>query len=136
MSKTNNQKLTPTVANILAGKIVQQIKDENMKIKKDVKTTISKQMLNDPEIKKGNELVKQLVVINNKLNRKYEKYISGKKCWFSEGQFKAVSDYWWKTDNQAPSIEMVKNELLLESFFQDGVNPEQIITQYVKKYTK
>ena len=140
MGKTSNkQKLTPTVAGILATRIVEKIKEVNSKSKSGTKQQIQEDLSKDVDVLKGLKLIEELKKLNTKITQKFHKK------WFNSGYQigpfgtnpeieKHVQDY--KLKDKQPSEEKVKNDLLLESFFSEGVNPEQVIEQYVQKYTK
>lgn len=139
MSKV--QKLTPTVAKILAERIAKEVNEKKKESVKELVAELQDRINTDPDVLKGLKLLKDIVAINEKLSKKYNaKYFNNsyKKndiIATNTDHTKFVQDYKLVAMNKVEP-ELVKNELLLESFFSDGVNPEQIIQQYVAKYTK
>ncbi len=135
------QKISRKIAEILAQRIVSQIKTETEKKGKGIKEQLQKQLNEDVDVQKGMKLLEELKKVNTRIQAKFHKK------WFNpsyqSGPFgvnpeieKVVQDYKLKESVKVPSAEKVENDLLLESFFSEGVDAETIIKQYVDKYTK
>ncbi len=139
-AKKNTQKITPTIAKILAERIVEAVKNSVESDSARVKR-INAEVDKYPEVAEGMKLMKKLEELNAKISKKTAKDINNS---YADYKYFAItsrdkgwiSTYWLKKLYNVPDVEVIKNEILMESFFSDGVSPDTIVAQYVKKYTK
>lgn len=136
MAKT--QKITPTIATILAQKIVAGTK-ENTNDLDQIRDVLNKEVNAYPEVKEGLKMMKQLEMLNKKIKDKIKKHTKKDEVenyfTITKEDKQYVSRYWLKECNPIPSVSTIKDEILLEAFFSDDVSPDTIVQQYVKKYT-
>ena len=133
-----SKSIGPNVARILAEKIVEAIKNSK-EDKKDTLQKINEEISNSAEVKKGLILMEQLKKVNTQLNTKYGKYLNQG---YKNTQFFSVtdknnwvSDYMLADTIKLPSVESIRDEIVLESAFSEAGSPEEVIAKYIKKYT-
>lgn len=128
----------PNVARILAEKIVEAIKinggDNKTRLAK-----INEEINNSSEIKKGLQLVEELKKINAQIIKKYDKQLNNnykKSQYFSTTDKKQwLQDYMTVDNVKLPSVDSIRDEIVLESAFSEAGSPEEVIAKYIKKYT-
>ena len=134
-----SRSIGPNVARILAEKIVAAIK-ENAGDKNDKLKQLNEEINNSPEVKKGMQLVEQLKAINTQISKKYGNYLNQhykKSHYFNITDKKQwLTDYMLADSVKLPTVDSIKDEIVLESAFSEAGSPEEVIAKYINKYTK
>lgn len=133
-----SKSIGPNVARILAEKIVKELKEKNGG-KKEILEAINKEINESPEVKRGNQISKELEKLNQQILKKFNKYLnSGYKnsqyFGISKEDRKWVQDYMLQDNHKMPTVESIKDEIVLESAFSEAGSPEEVIAKYIAKY--
>ena len=133
-----SKSIGPNVARILAEKIVEAIKNSGGSNKERL-AKLNDEINALPEVKKGLLLVEELKNINASICKKYDKHLSksykATKYFNLTDKKNYMQDYMTIDNIKLPSVESIRDEIVLESAFSEAGSPEEVIAKYIKKYT-
>ena len=123
------KKITPTIANLLAAKVLEKL--EQSYVAKDKKC--EEQLKKDPlyiKYMKVQETEKALEKARNelkqKLNKKYDTKDVCLELYYSKPRIKANRNF--------PSQEVIKNDILLDDFYGSATSVDEVVDSVFNKY--
>lgn len=137
------KKITPTIAKILASKIVDELEDLNSIKRKNLKIQIIEELNKDKLFIEGKKIRERLMEIEEQLNEKYSKkiYNNNNLDVFGGVRHESVGnifDYQIKRHViEIPNIDSIKNNILLKDFNtgeDEKFDSEAFIKEYIKHF--
>lgn len=134
------KKITPTIAKVLAHRIYEELTaiiPPHEKVAKELTNKIR----NNPNYKKGLKTLESFKKINAELRKLVEKDLRNHykpfQVFKEEPINTSIFAYMLENNNNIPCEEQIKDDILLEAFFDtENVDPSTIIEKYVNKYIK